>query len=814
MEYSRFKWKTSGKALPENIVVADSVRFTVLTPQMLRIEYDPNGRFADDASQMAFYRNFPKNEYTVSTENGIMVLETEFLRLNYAVGEKFSKASLSVLLKKSPSTEWHYGDKVSQLKGTACTLDNVNGEIELEDGVCSRNGFTVLDDSGSLLLNEEGWFSVRDADTEDIYFLGYGHDYLGCIADFYRLTGAPPMLPDYAFGNWWSRYHKYTQQSYCELMERFKREEIPFSVAVVDMDWHITQTPQEARIDHPRFWDGWTGYSWNKELFPDYKEFLKTLEGYGLKVALNLHPSNGIGCHEDMYEEMATACGVDPKSKKLVKLDLLDPEFMEKYFDILHHPYEKDGVDFWWMDWQQGNDYWWVHDEEHPKSELEGMSPLWILNHLHILDITRNGKRPMFFSRYCGLGAHRYPVGFSGDTITTWESLKFQPYFTANASNAGYCWWSHDIGGHMQGYRDDEMQIRWLQLGVLSPINRLHSTNDPFAGKEPWNLNAYAKPIAEDWLRNRHRLFPYLYTMNYRTNNELKPLVQPMYYTHPECDEAYECRNQYWFGSEFFVAPITEKNDKHSLLGSVEAWLPEGQWIDFFNGFIYDGNRKIKAHRSLEQYPIFAKSGAIIPTEEYTGDNKLGKKENITVYVFPGADNSFAMYEDAGDGSEYKNGDHAVTEFSLKWGKEAVFTVNAVKGNTALIPEKRNWRIMLRGFAKNINIAAVSDNKPVAVSCSYDAKTNTTQVTVENVSVESDIVMKITAENTLLTDNSNAKDRVFDIIMHAQIGYAVKTALWNRFTANDQFLYLSCAEEAYKQVLSAVEEMQSLIMKK
>ena len=89
------------------------------------------------------------------------------------------------------------------------------------------------------------------------------------------------------------------------------------------------------------------------------------------------------------------------------------------------------------MDWQQGTDYWWIHDENHPASPLEQMDPLWILNHLHILDISRNGKRPMFFSRYSGIGSHRYPIGFSGDTTITWESLKFQPYFTANASNVG-----------------------------------------------------------------------------------------------------------------------------------------------------------------------------------------------------------------------------------------------------------------------------------------------------------------------------------------------------------------------------------------
>ena len=90
--------------------------------------------------------------------------------------------------------------------------------------------------------------------------------------------------------------------------------------------------------------------------------------------------------------------------------------------------------------------------------------------------------------RYAGPGSHRYPVGFSGDTITTWASLDFQPEFTATAANIGYGWWSHDIGGHMGGIKDDELATRWVQLGVFSPINRLHSVLSPFTSKEPWQF--------------------------------------------------------------------------------------------------------------------------------------------------------------------------------------------------------------------------------------------------------------------------------------------------------------------------------------
>ena len=123
-----------------------------------------------------------------------------------------------------------------------------------------------------------------------------------------------------------------------------------------------------------------------------------------------------------MYRQMAETMGVDYEQEDPVSCDPADPKFLEAYFEYLHHPREKEGVDFWWIDWQQGNN-----------TKIEGLDPLWIFNHFHFLDSKREGKRPLTFSRYAGPGSHRYPIGFSGDTHTTWDSLNFQPYFTATA---------------------------------------------------------------------------------------------------------------------------------------------------------------------------------------------------------------------------------------------------------------------------------------------------------------------------------------------------------------------------------------------
>ena len=783
MSDKRFCWKTRPLAAAENIITDKFCRFTVLTSRLIRCEYSQDGKFEDRASQSVFYRDFPAVSYEVSEKDGILSVETEHLKLTYKSGRKFAEDSLCIALKTEPAAVCHFGERNENLGGTARTLDGANGAIPLEDGVCSRYGYAVLNDSDTMLLNDDGWVEVRDKNTLDFYFFGYGYSYLDAVKDFYRLTGAPTMLPAYALGNWWSRYHKYTQQEYIDLMEKFKAQNLPFSVGIIDMDWHITEIPEEYKDGAPIFASGWTGYTWNKELFPDYKEFLKYLNDNNIKTALNLHPAAGVPGYEEHYRQVAQSCGTDPESRKRIPFDILSPRFMSAYFDELLHPLEDDGVDFWWMDWQQGKTYWWIHEENKDgvmQDEREVLDPLWMLNHLHVIDIMRNGKRPMFFSRYSGPGAQRYSIGFSGDTVVTWDSLKFQPYFTATASNIGYSWWSHDIGGHMGGYRDEELTVRWLQLGVFSPINRLHSSNNDFIKKEPWCFDSKNEKIMGDWLRLRHRLFPYIYTMNYRAHRDLEPLVQPMYYKYPKCDAAYRKDDQFFFGSELMVSPVTSKNSNLTKLGRASVFMPKGDWFDFFDGTHYksENGRVIDVFRRIEAYPVFAKAGAIVPMEQLKPhDNTLIASENMEVCVFPGADNEFSLYEDAGDYSDFENGEFVTTGMSLEYGNTAVFTIGAAEGKTDLIPAVRSWKLNFRGFAEDCGIKVYINGVENSADYRYDKAKNTIETAV-TANVSDEIRIEVTGDR-LIADNGDIKEKCFKILQSAEISYDRKAKIFN-----------------------------------
>jgi len=708
-----YQYPTTPRANPKAIVQGETYRFTILTSRLVRIEYHPEGKFEDRATQTVIHRDFDVPEFTVTRENGCLTITTEHIELMYNGGE-FSDNSMQIRYRGENSrvkagnntTTWCFGmETVDNLFGTARTLDAINGACPLEKGIMSRGTVTVLDDSKSLILRDDGWVEPRKDAGIDQYLFCYGDakknfDYKGCLRDFYRLTGNTPLLPRFALGNWWSRYYAYTQEEYINLVKRFKQEEIPFSVAVIDMDWHYT------KID-PRYGTGWTGYTWNPELFPDYKGFLSFLHQEGLEPSLNLHPQEGVAAHEEAYAPMATAMGIDPSTEQTIPFEIENPTFLENYFKYLHHPLEEDGVSFWWMDWQQGN-----------TTRVPGLDPLWMLNHFHYIDNEKGVKRGLMFSRYAGPGSHRYPTGFSGDTHITWESLDFQPYFTATASNIGYGWWSHDIGGHMAGYRDEEMITRWFQFGVFSPINRLHSSNSPFNGKEPWKYNKISELSMKKFLRLRHELIPYLYTMNYRTSAEGEPLVQPLYYSYPE-HEAYQYKNEYLFGTEMLVSPITSPHDAVTTMGSVKTYLPEGEWYDFFTHIRYRGGKVVTMFRDMYQMPVLVKGGGIVPMTKPSFGNCVANPADMRIQVYAGADNSFALYEDDGTTANYKNGQYAVTKMELSWGENPVFTIHAPKGDLSVIPEKRCYDIELIGIQEPESVVVTEDGVDKAFLASY-----------------------------------------------------------------------------------------------
>jgi len=785
MDNSYYNSLTAGaKADDSQIIAADNCRITVITPYLIRAEKQNGHIFCDEPTQTVLCRSFEKPSFTYERVNGILIIKTEKTVFHYDTAR--SRLILAELSDGRRITDFSKGN----LGGTCRTLDNTSGkwkldsitaQVQMTDGVCSTEGVAVLDDSGSLIIGQDGNIVPRAAVGKDEYYFAYGFDYIKAVQDLFCLTGRPELIPRFALGNWWSRYKAYTQEEYETLIARFEAEKIPLTVATIDMDWHWTDVVKrfgnEAKDQYMKAsareslytvgMPGWGGYSWNTELFPDPKGFLRGLKEKNLKVTMNLHPHSGCRFFEDAYPDFAEFMGIDKDSKQQIFFDITDEKFREGYFKYLHHPHEKDGVDFWWIDWQQGM-----------KTYTPGLDPLWALNHYHTIDNAREGRRGLILSRFAGAGSQRYPLGFSGDTFQTWKALDFQPEFTAKASNIGYTWWSHDIGGHCFGKRDDELYLRWVQFGIFSPINRLHSTANEFMGKEPWKYRSSVRVNATEALRLRHRMIPYIYTMNRRTWAEGRALMEPMYYGNPRDSRAYTCGNEYRFGSELIVAPITKPMDNTTELAGTRVYLPKGRYTDIFTGRIYDGNRIIGMFRDEASIPVLAKEGAIIPLDRNDTENDCSNPKRLDIWAYRG-NGSFTLYEDDGETTQFKNGVYCETAFEINEnGNDVSFVIGAVSGDKTVLPESREIRVIFKDIT-GFESAALYKNGKKLKDCHTQVINGETVLTLRAYEYDAEYMVKLSGVSALT--NPPKKEMLIDLISRIQTNNNKKLVKYTDF---------------------------------
>ena len=702
----------------ESIVLWGNYRFTVLTSRCIRIEFNEKCEFVNLATLSIINRNLPVPKYESHEDGETLTIKTESLEL-IAKSKNTSpnKENLSI---KGTEFSWTFGQlPEKELWGTTRTLDGTGGAIKLQRGLCSRDGFSFIDDTKTPLILENGLFEPNKAQC-DTYFFGYGCDYKACIDDFLKLSGKNPVLPRYAYGLWWSRYWPYTSDEMLAVADNFAAHGLPLSVYVIDMDWHITKTGNKS--------SGWTGYTWNKELIPDPQKLLDELHKRGLAVTMNLHPADGIWPHEEQYKEMAKRMGVEEPNP--VKFCGSDPKFMKNYFEVLHHPMEKMGVNFWWIDWQQEND--------------EKVDPLITLNHQHYLDNGRN-KRPIILSRWCGFGGQRYPIGFSGDTKVEWEALQFQPYFSSTAANVGFMYWSHDIGGHFAGHEDRELYLRWVQAGALLPIMRMHSNRNPFHERLPWGYDPTIEKLATEAMKFHVSMSPIFYSLSF---TDL--ITRPMYYEYPNEDSAYACPSQYMIGKDIIVAPFTSPIDPELGQTYEAVWIPDTVWFDYTSGRMYSKGWHM-IYGDLEKVPIFVRAGGVFTT--------LNEK-NLTIDAFPLNQSSFTVIDD--DGISLSK-ECCKTEIATKFSESGFSVTVSTTGNTKFI-EGRTYTIKFRNMTED----AVE-----VQNCTLVSKKLVSNVLIVDIKAEQ-YPFTVSASNNVYQYIKPTESDVFSFIKHAKLNTWVK----------------------------------------
>jgi alpha-glucosidase (family GH31 glycosyl hydrolase) len=701
--------------------VQDQARFTVLSDRLIRMEFAPGGRFNNQATLTFVNRKLPVPKYQVAHTNGWLTISTTYVTLHYKEKSgKFTAENLVVSYHDAAHNfTWRPGTvDQKNLKGTTRTLDGVIGKyglyqqhtVELDNGILSRSGWCFIDDSERPLFDNSDWPWVEGRHTkndQDWYLFAYGSNYKAALYDFVSISGRISLPPKFAFGAWYSRYMNYTEQQLKDIVAGYEKYDIPLDVLIIDMDWHLTpQSSPEIFNTVPRP-NGWTGFTWEKKLFPDYKEFLRWTDSMHVETAMNLHPAAGVQAHEAAYVDFAKAMNFDTTGRHPIPFDITNKDFAKNYFDILLHPYERDGIDFWWLDWQQWGG-----------TNIKGVNPTFYLNYVHFSDMQRQGKRPLIFHRYGGLGNQRYQIGFSGDVIISWRSLAYQPEFTATASNVGFGYWSHDIGGHINPLstrlsKSPELFTRWVEWGAFSPIFRTHANKDHRLERRIWmypqeNFEAMRKAIVQ-----RYALIPYIYTYGRFAYDSGVSLIRPMYYEYPDLDKAYTYPGQYYFGRDMIVSPIHSPMHSHKTI-SHTVWLPEGDWYDYRNNNLVKGGKDVVQAYGLDEVPVYVRAGSIIPTQTAKYRLTTSVMDTLILTVYPAASGSFKLYEDDGSTENYRKDICSFTDIG--------FTQNNGQTEFRITPDHKTFAGQPAARAYEIRLVAAAN--PTSVSVNGQATTN------------------------------------------------------------------------------------------
>ena len=716
------------KANPGAVVTFDNARFTVLTDRLIRMEWAADGIFEDHASFAIVNRNLPVPKFSKSIKGGVLTIKTGKLTLAYK-GGRFAPENLSV---RFAMGTWKPGmAPKGNLLGTTRTLDGCTGfdklskqEGYMEPGILSRDGWAIVDESSRHIFDENGWVATRpEGDRIDWYIFAYGHDYTAALGDFTKVAGRIPLPPKYTLGYWWSRYWIYTDQEMLDLAREIRQRDIPIDVMIVDMDWHYTYKDLGNRIGPDHFFQGqgWTGYTWNRDLFPDPEGFLGDLHRMGLKTSLNLHPASGIRPHEECYSAFVKdylsrtddydgpkdyifgpeghlyAGNSKPVGKDgyhaSVPFRMSQKAWADTYFNSVIRPLERQGVDFWWLDWQQ-----WLESRY-----VKGLSNTFWLNHTFFNDKEQNGSdRPIIYHRWGGLGSHRYQLGFSGDTFEQWSVLEFLPFFTSTASNVGYGYWGHDIGGHQQmgGNKhktNGELFTRWIQYGVFTPIFKTHSTQNINLDRRIWSYPEHY-PYMREAIRLRYTLSPYIYTFARETFDTGVSMCRPLYYVYPEKDEAYKYNQEYFFGDRIIATAVCEPAGEDGK-ASRQMWFPAGNnWYDMALHTTHRGGSVKTLKYSIDQNPWYVKAGSIVPLAGKEIRNLQDESNVLGILVVPGAGkSSFRLYEDDGHSKDYESAcAFTLIEKNLSGGKLSI-KVNPRNGSYKGMSENRSLYLVLEG---------------------------------------------------------------------------------------------------------------------
>lgn len=716
----------------ELYIIGNKYRFTVLSPRLIRLEYSADGIFEDRPTALVINRSFPKVNYSITESETLIQIATEVFTLTYVKDKELKSSTLSSNIKaviNNTKIEWQLNNpEAKNLRSINFSIDSIKDKIILDKGLYSLDGFCIIDDSSNPVLDENDSFIQRKPGVKDLYLFMYNKDFEGCLSDYFTLTGYPSLIPRYALGAWWYKNDKYTNDDINNLITRFNNDNIPISIFLLGDYWHDNTNNYTPVID--------------------LRSASAYLNNYNIKLGVTINPKLEIKKGSNEYNIISNYFN----SGNFNFIPLTNDK-LGIYLNLFINNLETLGVSIFSIDYNN------------PLDRIN----LWKFNHYHCGRREVINQRGLVLSRNAGIAPHRYPIIFSGKTKVNWTTLNLLPRYNLQGYNMGISFIAHPIGGYSGGVEEDELYLRYIQFACFSPIFLLASEGGKYYKREPWKWNSIIQNHIILYMNLRYKLIPYLYSESYNYHKTGHGIIKPFYYDYPKIYDDTLYNNQYFFGRDFFVAPIT--NRKNTVIKRVmkKVFVPNGIWFDFLQGKQYTGNKYYSNFYRDEDYPVFVKAGAIIPMQTVV---KEDVPTTLEVAIYPLASSEYSLYEDDGFSKNYTKGMYMITKFNYQYEPDNyTFSISKIDGKNLL--STRNYIIR---FKNTRNITEVNTNdKMIKYNCYYDK--NDFIIKIDNQMVGRDININIKGQNILVSSVRLINEEIKEILYDLEINTTLKEKL-------------------------------------
>ena len=575
-------------------------------------------------------------------------------------------------------------------RGKEVALQQMNMEIAIPV-INSTKGYALFWDNTSPstykdAIGEGLSFTSSSGECIDYYFM-YGKDADGTVARLRELTGQAPMFPLWTYGFWQSKERYASQDETVGTVRKYRDLGIPLDGIV--QDWQYWSTDNKH----------WNSVEFGNPAFPDPQKMVNDIHNMNARVIISVWPS--FGPETNIFKEfdkkkLLYDYNTFPHDIGVKVYDAFNPKARDIYWKYMNKNLFSLGIDGWWLDateaeFKGGDEAFNQKTNAGTLRDVFNAFPIATVGGVY--DAQRkvtSDKRVFILTRSAFAGQQRYGANsWSGDVDSRWSALREQISAGLNFSLSGIPYWNSDIGGfwsdrvYPDGVKDiafHELYVRWFQFATFTPMMRSHGTNSP---REIFNFGergSWAFDVQEKFINLRYHLLPYLYSNAYSITNHSSTLMRALSFDFSDDKKVLDIDNQYMFGKSLLVAPVTDSMyvshvnrrrevrtvSDFSAAKVKEVYLPRGaDWFDFWTGEKIKGGQSVTKAVPIDIIPLYVKAGTILPWGPSVQYAEEKRWDNLDIYIYPGANAEFTLYEDENDNYNYENG--AYSTITMTW---------------------------------------------------------------------------------------------------------------------------------------------------